>query len=205
MDKTLVALCVTAALAGSIAWSKPALAAEPFIGQIQMVGFNFAPRGWAFCDGQLLPISQNTALFSLLGTTYGGDGRTTFGLPDLRGRVAIHPGTGPGLSNYRWGQKGGSETNTLTVNNLPSHNHTATATLHATDTRGNTSAPSDNIIAQKPRDNDFSTNPPDVTMSADSVSVTVGNTGNGQAVNNMPPYLGLYHCIALVGIFPSRN
>ena len=97
---------------------------EPFIGQITLVGFNFAPRGWAFCEGQLLSISQNTALFSLLGTTYGGDGRTTFGLPDLRGRVPIGPGTGPGLPSYSWGQKGGADREALAINQMPGHSHT---------------------------------------------------------------------------------
>ena len=101
--------------------------AEPFIGQIQIFGFNFPPRGWSFCDGQLLPIAQNTALFSLLGTTFGGDGRTTFGLPDLRGRVAIHPGTGPGLPPVTWGQRGGAASTVLTTNQMPNHNHQAIA------------------------------------------------------------------------------
>ena len=155
LKKTLVALSVTAALAGSLAWSKPAFASEPFLGQIQPFGFTFNPRGWANCDGQLLQISQYSALFALLGTTYGGDGRTTFALPDLRGRVAIHTGTGPGLSPRSMGQRSGTEYNYLTVNQLPAHNHTASATLHATDGRGNRSAPGGNIIAQKPRDNDF--------------------------------------------------
>ena len=100
---------------------------EPFIGEIRIFGFNFAPRGWALCDGQLLPISQNSALFSLLGTIYGGDGRTTFALPDLRGRAALHEGTGPGLSPRQLGQRSGSETNTLTVNQLPPHTHQARA------------------------------------------------------------------------------
>lgn len=100
--------------------------ADPFIAEIIMFGGNFAPRGWAFCDGQLLPIAQNSALFSLLGTIYGGDGRTTFALPDLRGRTAIHPGTGPGLSNRRLGEHGGSETNTMTIGQMPSHNHIIT-------------------------------------------------------------------------------
>jgi len=100
---------------------------EPFLGEICWIGFNFAPRGWALCDGQLLSISQNDALFSLLGTTYGGDGRTTFGLPDLRGRSPIHVGQGPGLSNYQWGQKGGVETVTLTINQMPSHTHAITS------------------------------------------------------------------------------
>ena len=100
--------------------------AYPFIGEIMMVGFNFAPRSWAMCDGQLLQIAQNSALFSLLGTTFGGDGRTTFGLPDLRGRTAIHPGFGPGLSDRRWGEKAGSEANVMTIGQMPSHTHTIT-------------------------------------------------------------------------------
>jgi microcystin-dependent protein len=111
----------------------PSRNSEPFIGQIQMVGFNFAPRGWAFCDGQLLPISQHTALYSLLGTTYGGDGHTTFALPDLRGRVAIHPGNGPGVDQITLGQKGGANKVALTVGNMPSHTHTAlNASVNAT-------------------------------------------------------------------------
>ena len=99
---------------------------EPFVGEIRMFAGNFAPRNWAFCDGQLLSISQNDALFSLFGTIYGGDGRTTFGLPDLRGRTAVHPGTGPGLSNRRWGEKGGTETTTMTINQMPVHHHVIT-------------------------------------------------------------------------------
>ena len=103
---------------------------EPFLAEVKIVGFNFAPRGWAQCDGQILPINQYQALFSILGTTYGGDGRTTFGLPDLRGRVAMHPGNGPGLSPRQLGQKTGTETNTLTVNQMPAHNHTASGTVN---------------------------------------------------------------------------
>ena len=109
---------------------------EPFIGEISMVAFTFAPRGWAFCDGQLLAISQNTALFSLIGTTYGGDGRTTFALPDLRGRVPLHMGNGPGLTSRPEGQKGGSETVTLTVSQMPAHNHQANASSTTSDKPG---------------------------------------------------------------------
>ena len=112
-------------LAAVMAWGPVASASEPFIGEIMMFGFNFAPRGWALCDGQLLPIPQNTALFSLLGTTYGGDGRTTFGLPDMRGRVAIHKGTGPGLTSRSMGQKGGTER--ISLSQMPSHTHSVNA------------------------------------------------------------------------------
>lgn len=186
-----------------------ASASEPFLGEIKMVGFNFAPRGYAFCDGQILAISQYSALFALLGTTYGGDGRTTFGLPDLKGRVAIHPGTGPGLSTKRWGDKGGYETNTLAVSNLPSHTHSATAAavVNATNSRGNAETPENNTWAQKMRDKDYSTSAPDVEMHPDlvDVTVTVANTGGETPVNNMQPYLCIYHVIALQGLFPSRN
>ncbi len=192
-------------LVAAVFWSPPAQAMEPFIGQIQMVGFNFAPRGWAFCDGQLLSIAQNTALFSLLGTTFGGDGRTTFGLPDLRGRVAIHPGTGPGLPTYRWGQRGGSHQVTLNVNHLPSHNHTATAIVHASSGQGRQQGPGGNVLAYDRRETQYSASAPDVTMNPASATVTVGNAGGSQPFSIMQPYLGVYHCIALVGIFPSRN
>jgi microcystin-dependent protein len=178
---------------------------EPFIAQIIMFGGNFAPRGWAFCDGQLLPISQNSALFSLLGTTYGGDGRTTFGLPDLRGRVAIHPGNGPGLSSYRQGQKGGSETNTLTTNQLPSHNHAAAGTAKSVSGEGDTAVPTDKYPAKSGvGDPDYGTTP-DGSMAAGGVDVTVQNTGGGQSVNNIQPYGTVQFIIALQGTFPSRN
>jgi len=184
-------------LAACMGLSPSATASEPFIAQITMFGGNFAPRGWAYCDGQLLPINQYQALFSLLGTTYGGDGRTTFALPDLRGRVAIHPGRGPGLTVRTLGQKGGAETHTLTAAQMPAHTHG----LQASDTRGNSSDPTNHVNAVKSRTNIYSDAAPNVSMSTQAVA----NTGGGQAHNNMQPFLGINHIIALQGIFPSRN
>ena len=173
---------------------------DPFIAQIIMFGGNFAPRGWAFCDGQLLAISQNTALFSLLGTTYGGDGRTTFGLPDLRGRVPIHPGNGPGLPSLTLGAKGGSATNTLSVAQLPAHNHAAAAQAANPVGRGEGTASPNNAY---PAEGGTYATVKNVAMAADSVSV--GLTGSNQPVNNMQPFTGINYIIALQGVFPSRS
>lgn len=203
--KSISAILSASAFVMGMGLSTPVQASEPFLGQIDTFGFGFAPRNWAFCDGQLLSISSNTALFSLLGTTYGGDGRTTFGLPDLRGRSAVHPGTGPGLSPVSWGQRGGAQSHTLTVAQMPAHSHAATATLHGTDTAGDTPTPGDNILASKSRTNIYSTNPPDVDLNAASVTVTVGNNGSGQAFDIRDPFVGIYHSISLAGIYPSRS
>lgn len=200
-----VSVLTASAMAVAIGFSQPVQASEPFIGQIETFGFNFAPRGWAFCDGQLLSIASNTALFSLLGTTYGGDGRTTFGLPDLRGRTAIHPGTGPGLSQIRWGQKGGAQSHTLTAAQLASHSHAATATLKGNNSSGDEAIPEAHSLASKSRTNIYQTAAPDVNMHSGSVTVTVSNTGNNQSFSLRDPYLGIYHAIAMVGVFPSRN
>lgn len=171
---------------------------EGFIGEIRMFAGNFAPRGWAFCEGQLLAVSSNEALFSILGTTYGGDGRTTFGLPDLRGRVPIHAGTGPGLSTRQLGSRSGSETNILSVNNLPSHSHT----VNAVSEDGNQSLPTGNLPAgTKLLDKEYSDATGNTTMSASMLN----NTGNNQAVNNMQPYLTIHYIIATTGVYPSRN
>ena len=171
---------------------------DPFISQIMMFGANFPPRGWAFCDGQLLAISQNQALFALLGTTYGGDGETTFGLPDLRGRVAIGRGRGPGLSDYRIGQRGGSETTQLNMNQLPSHSHS----LRGHDAPGDTTSPSDASLAVDAggQSASYSSSPADSTMLSD-----VTPTGGNQSHPNMPPFLGINFIIALVGLFPPPD
>lgn len=175
---------------------------DPTLAEVSVFGGNFAPRGWAFCDGQLLPISQYNALFSLLGTMYGGDGRTTFALPDLRGRVPLHKGTGPGLPNHNLGQKGGRPSVTLTEAEVPPHSHTAT--LHGETAAGDKGSPLGNMLAgttskpyAAPNTND------NIAMAPDSV--TVANAGGGQSFDNMNPYLGLNFIIALTGVYPSRS
>lgn len=178
---------------------------DPFIAQIMMFGGNFAPRGWAFCNGQLLPISQNTALFSLIGTIYGGDGRTTFALPDLRSRVAIHPGRGPGLSDYRVGTRGGIETNQLLAGNMPSHNHAPR--LRAESAAGTTGNPTNNLLGVVTGADSRPYAPPvpadEVDMSADGIRSS--NVGGNQPFENRQPYLAVNYIIALQGVFPSRS
>ncbi len=170
---------------------------EPFVGEIRMFAGNFAPRGWAFCDGQLLAVSQNDALFSLLGTIYGGDGRTTFGLPDLRGRIPLHQGTGPGLSARRLGSKGGAERETLTTNQLASHTHDWNAnTADAT-----TAAPAGKVLAKAVNFRFWEPANPNT----DLASTTIANTGGSQPHNNLMPTLCINFIIALVGIYPSRQ
>lgn len=169
---------------------------EPFIGQIQAFGFNFAPRGWAMCNGQLLSIAQNTALFSLLGTMYGGDGRTTFGLPDLRGRFPLHLGQGPGLPNYVQGQVGGVDQTTLLTTNMPAHTHQFQ--LQAAE-EGTTDNPSGAFIAGSGI-NGFATSS-DAVMAANNSGIA----GGSQPFSVKNPYVCINFCIALEGIFPSRN
>ncbi len=146
---------------------------EPFVGEIRMFAGNFAPRGWAFCDGQLLAVSQNDALFSLLATVYGGDGRTTFGLPDLRGRIPIHAGTGPGLSPRRLGAKFGTEEETLTVNQLPSHSHT----LQVSTAAATQNSPSGEFIGNSPNVRVWRPDPQDSNMSTGSISSPLNKCG----------------------------
>jgi microcystin-dependent protein len=181
---------------------------EPFIGQIMPVGFSFAPRGWALCDGQLLNIAQYSALFSLLGTTYGGDGRTTFGLPDLRGRVPVHVGTGAGLSRYTWGQRGGQERVTLNQNEMPQHTHNVTvdAKMRANTGSAGEADPTGRTLGEA-REDIFNDTAPAVDMADGTVTATAtaAPAGGGQSHYNIQPFLAFYWCIALQGIFPSRN
>jgi microcystin-dependent protein len=175
--------------------------ADPFVAEIRLFPFNFAPKGWAFCNGQLLPISQNTALFSLLGTTYGGDGRSTFGLPNLQGSAAMHQGQGPGLSQRFLGETGGQQTVTLTLTQMPAHTHTANGKA-----AGGTANPSSMVWgtsnAGKVAANFYApAAPAPVNMNAGALA----NTGGSQPHNNMMPYLTLNFCIAMQGVFPPRS
>lgn len=197
---------------------------EQFIGEIRMFAGNFAPKYWAFCNGQILSIAQNTALFSILGTTYGGNGTTTFALPDFRGRVAVSQGQGPGLSTYSLGQVGGTENVTLTVNELPAHSHgvalsgtgSVSVALGASSANGNTPTPGPTTVPAKIASglnslNAFSTTAPDTTLLPATTTTTVavnGNTaltGSNSPVPVTQPYLAVNYIIALQGIFPSRN
>ncbi|WP_323769529.1 phage tail protein [Antarctobacter sp.] len=175
--------------------------ANPFIAQVIPFAGNFAPRGWAFCDGQLLPVSQNTALFSLVGTIYGGDGRTTFALPDLRGRAAVNPGRGPGLTPYTLGEKGGVETVTLTELQIPNHNHSVKS--RAESRGGNLTDPAGNMLASGTTVYRANTPADDVDM--DPAMIQETTVGGSQSHNNMPPYLALNFIIALQGVYPSRS
>ena len=169
---------------------------EPFLAEVRIVGFDFAPRGWAFCDGQILPINQNQSLYSLLGTTYGGDGRTSFALPDLRGRTPIHVGSSNG-GQHGLGQKSGEETHTLTANEIPQHSHP----LQASSKDGDTLIPSGAVLAREVG-GIYEQNTTNRISLRDG---TITNVGGGQAHENMQPYIALNFCIALMGLFPSRN
>ena len=188
---------------------------DPFIGQIQPFGFNFAPRGWAKCDGQLIAISSNSALFSLLGTTFGGDGRTTFGLPDLRGRSIVHIGHGPGLSTITWGERGGVEQLYVTQANMPAHAHSLTngvadVTVYTKEDTGDSVNETDNganclstggatpqIYQEDPTGAD--------KLGAVQISGTTNLAGASIPLQSRNPFLGINVCIALQGIFPSRS
>ncbi len=174
---------------------------EPFIAEIKMFGSNFAPRGYAFCNGQLLSIAQNTALFSLIGTIYGGNGQTTFGLPDFRGRVPVgSQGAGPGLPAVQQGELGGTVNTTITIVNLPAHTHA----LLGSSAPGDASSPAGALLAAPGTSGDtqyLASTAPNATLAGNSISPTGGN----QPISNMQPYLGINFIIAVQGIFPSRN
>lgn len=180
---------------------------EGTIGEVRMFGGNFAPRNWAFCAGQLLPIAQNTALFSILGTTYGGNGQTTFALPDLQGRFPVQVGQGPGLSSITLGEVSGSETSTLLVTNLPAHNHTAAASGFymggKAERPGTTDSPVSNYHSILAGSSPYSTTS-DVEMAAMNVP-SLSPAGNGIPLSLRNPYLGMNYIICMFGIFPSRN
>lgn len=173
--------------------------ADPFVAEIRIFPFNFAPTGWAFCDGQILPLSQNTALFSLLGTTYGGDGKSNFALPNLQGTAPMHPGQGPGLSLHDLGETGGSETVSLLISEIPAHAH-AVNTFSSLGNRltpvGNTIARTDGTLSYVPAN-------PAPTLTPMSVQA-IGPVGADGPHNNMMPYLTFNFCIALQGVYPSR-
>lgn len=194
---------------------------SPFIGQIIQGGWNFTPRGYAFCNGQLLPIAQNTALFSLLGTTFGGNGQTTFALPNLQSRSMMHWGQSPGLSSVVLGEQGGVESVTLTTNQMPAHTHLGTfdgssSTLKTTTVRATTQTAAAGSLLARTTDN-VGTAVPLIYAPAGSAlaenlgglniagTVSIGTAGNSQPATNRSPYLGITHVIALQGIFPSRN
>jgi len=170
---------------------------EPFAGEIRMFAGNFAPRGWAFCDGQLLAVSQNDALFSLLGTIYGGDGRTTFALPELRGRLPMHAGVGPGLSSRRLGTKSGSEKVTVTLNQMASHGHA----MQGSKGNGTDANPKDNVLAGSSVLEPYYNGSPTTQMASASVS----SVGGAQSHTNVMPFLCIHFIIALFGIYPSRH
>lgn len=170
--------------------------ADPFVAEIRIFPFNFAPRGWAWCDGQLLPLSQNTALFSLLGTTYGGNGKSNFALPDLQGRSPMQPGQGPGLSLHDLGETGGTETVSLLESEIPAHSHSVVVSLEDGNSRnpvGHYVGIGNNIFAPPP--------PNGPTMAPEALAPA----GGDQPHNNMMPYLTFYFCIALQGVFPPRT
>lgn len=172
---------------------------NPFLAEIRIFPFNFAPKGWAFCDGQILPLSQNTALFSLLGTTYGGDGKSNFALPNLQGSAPMHPGQGPGLSLHDLGETGGSDTVTLLESEIPSHSHSLMAS--ALNANLNAPNPNNSIARTSPQQLYMPTAPPLVSL-ADQ---TIAPAGGDQPHNNLMPYLTLNFCIALQGVFPPRT
>ena len=182
-------------------------AQQPFVGEIQIFAGNFAPNGWAFCDGSLLSIADYETLFNLIGTTYGGDGQSTFALPDLRGRIPVHQGQGAGLSSRVIGQTGGTETVTLTTSQIPAHFHIPTFTLPVSSALGDKDTPVNNYFTVNPsRGSEFSSNTSNALMgSVLTISGNTDNSGGSQPHENRMPYLAVNFIISLYGIFPSPN
>ncbi|XMO88110.1 tail fiber protein [Algibacter sp. AS12] len=206
MKKHSTVLCLILISFFSTNQQTQAQSANPIMGEVAIFAGNFAPRGWAFCQGQLLPIAQNTALFSILGTTYGGDGRTTFGLPDLRGRAAMHPGRGPGLTSRSLGERVGTETVTITPNQMPNHTHSVnvTAQLNVSNDMGTSDSSDGQHLANHL--GGYNEDPtPNAKLGGVTSSTTVTPTGGGQAHNNMQPSLSINYIIALTGTYPSRS
>jgi len=206
--RTIAAAAIISASATAV--STPATAGtDAFIGEIMLAGFNFCPRNTMPADGQLLSIAQYSALFSLFGTYYGGDGRSTFALPDLRGRAPISQGTGPGLSPIKIGQRGGADSVTLSATNMPNHTHTATATstLNATGTASDAGTPGGNVLSRSGSTQIYNAGPATVPMGDSSVAtaVTVDPAGGSVPFSIANPYLGMNWCVVTEGIFPSRN
>jgi microcystin-dependent protein len=173
---------------------------DPFVAEIRIFPFNFAPKGWAFCDGQILPLSQNTALFSLLGTTYGGDGKSNFALPNMQGNVPMHPGQGPGLSLHDLGETGGSDTVTLLESEIPAHSHTMMAAPNVALIK----LPSATVAMARSKNATAYQDTPGNTIVALNDNV-VAPAGGDQPHNNLQPYLTLNFCIALQGVYPPRT
>ncbi|WP_417353637.1 phage tail protein [Flavobacterium alkalisoli] len=187
-----------------------------YLGEIKAFAFGFSPKGWAYCDGQILPIASYQALYSLLGTTYGGDGRTTFGLPDLRGRKIVHPGDGPGLDVINWGQEGGNYYTTLITNNLPSHTHPLINSIVHTSIAANSGGSPINETSsgefgfgtggQFPDMYSDGGTPSEIVANVNSTNnISLYNNGGNQSFISRAPYLGINQCIAMTGLFPSRN
>lgn len=174
---------------------------EPFIAEVRIFAGSFAPRDWAFCDGELLPIANNTALFSLIGTTYGGDGRSTVGLPNLQGRAAMHPGRGPGLTARRLGERVGVETVTLNEAQIPSHTHQ----LRGSSSAGEETEPGPTVSMAQPRGGRIYNDQAQAQPLESLASLAAGDTGGSQAHNNMQPYIAMNFIIALMGLYPSRS
>ena len=196
IQKPMLCVLVVMALVSSPR-NAAAQASDPFLGQIMWAAFNFPPKGWARCDGQLLSIAQNSALFALLGTNFGGNGQTNFALPDMRGRLPMHDGTGPGLTPRVIGEQGGQEQVTLGTAQMPTHSHT----LVGSSSEAASISPGGNLPATKSRVTLYSAGPADTAMGPSAIE----STGGSQPHNNMPPFLAIQCFIAVQGVFPSRN